>query len=165
MPAPFDDSLIANGADADTVKEGLSEVTNAIDSFEPKSFSQDAKAAFDFIMTAFADGDRDTLSSLVSKEIYDAFDSAIQAREDAGQELRFSILTEPKVSFTGAEVDRGIAYVSVQIETEQTSATLDAEGNNVSGDLAGAQKVVNRWMFSKSASSNDPTWTLVSTAA
>ena len=116
------------------------------------------------IMSAFANGDRDTLSSLVSKEVYQAFDAAIQAREAQNQTLAFTIFEEPKVAYFSAEQDRGQAYVGVQITSVQSNRLSDAEGNTIGGSDSTPETVENRWIFSRQLEANDPNWTLIQTA-
>ena len=159
------DDKIVSDQDADAILSSVSEIAAADRYFDPEGFLVGAKSAFDMIMSAFAQGNRDTLSSLVSKEIYSAFEGAIQAREDNGQKLTFTIFEEPKVQYESAELDRGMAYVGVRIESLQTSVITDADGEAISGAQDKPQKVINHWVFSRQTTADDPNWTLIQTAA
>ena len=52
-----------------------------------------ARAAYEMIVTAYADGDRKQLKSLLGKEVYDGFEHAINEREQSGEtvETRFVV--------------------------------------------------------------------------
>ena len=158
------DDKIAADKDADAILSVVSDIAATDRYFDPEGFLVGAKSAFDMIMSAFAEGNRDTLSSLVSKEIYSAFEGAIQAREDQGQQLTFTIFEEPKVQYESAELDRGMAYVGVRIESLQTSVLTNSDGEAVSGSQDKPQRVINHWVFSRQTTADDPNWTLIQTA-
>jgi predicted lipid-binding transport protein (Tim44 family) len=44
--------------------------------------------AYEMIVSAYADGDRKTLKSLLSREVYDGFVAAIEDREARGETVR-----------------------------------------------------------------------------
>ena len=159
------DDKIAADKDADAILSVVSDIAATDRYFDPEGFLVGAKSAFDMIMSAFAEGNRDTLSSLVSKEIYSAFEGAIQAREDQGQQLTFTIFEEPKVQYESAELDRGMAYVGVRIESLQTSVLTNSDGEAVSGSQDKPQRVINHWVFSRQTTADDPNWTLIQTAS
>ena len=163
--SPLSQEFVADGKDYDTLVGAIAEISAADAQFDAQGFLVGAKSAFDMIMTAFAEGDRDTLSSLVSKEIYTAFETAIRTREEEGHKLSFTIFEEPKVVYESAELDRGIAYVGVRIESLQTSVVTDQQDVAVKDAQTQPQKVTNHWVFSRQTSATDPNWTLIQTAA
>jgi len=167
LPAlsPLTQELIADDKDYDSIVGAIAQISAADAQFDPQGFLDGAKSAFDMIMTAFAEGDRDTLSSLASKEICTAFETAIRAREEKGHQLRFTIFEEPKVVYETAELEHGVAYVGVRIESQQTSVVTDQSGLVVEGDDTQPQKVTNNWVFYRQTSAVDPNWTLIRTAA
>ena len=59
---------------------GLDAIAREDKSFDAKSFLTGARAAYDMIVTAYAAGDRKQLKSLLGKEVYDGFESAIKER-------------------------------------------------------------------------------------
>ena len=58
-------------------EQKLENVYKKIPSFEHKAFLEGAKKAFEIIITAFNKGDKTTLKNLVSKDVYNAFEGAI----------------------------------------------------------------------------------------
>ena len=88
------------------VAAGLKAINEADPAFAPKSFIEGAKAAYEMIVTAFAQGDRKTLKNLLEKDVYDGFERAIDDREAAGNKVDFTFVGLPKVEITEAEVDK-----------------------------------------------------------
>jgi predicted lipid-binding transport protein (Tim44 family) len=67
----------------------LKAVADADAGFSPKSFLEGAKMAYEMIVTAFAQGDRVTLKSLLEKDVFEDFQRAIAEREAAGRRVDF----------------------------------------------------------------------------
>ena len=65
-----------------------------IPSFEHKVFLEGAKKAFEIIITAFNKGDKNTLKPLVSKEVYNAFGSAIDSNSNNPNSQLYSLVIE-----------------------------------------------------------------------
>ena len=51
----------------------------------PSISSTGARAAYEMIVTAYADGDRRQLKNLLAREVYDGFEAAIREREQRGE--------------------------------------------------------------------------------
>ena len=73
------------------VAAGLDAIVAADPAFDAKHFIAGARAAYEMIVTAFAEGDRRQLRHLLSREVFDGFDAAITERERRGEtaETRF----------------------------------------------------------------------------
>ena len=52
--------------------------------FDVKHFIAGARAAYEMIVTAYAEGDRRSLKNLLAREVYDGFEAAIRERETQG---------------------------------------------------------------------------------
>src|SRR5215218_9766314 len=55
------------------IAQGLDEMLRLEPNFDAQEFIAGAKAAYEMIVTAFAQGDRSTLKNLLSREVYDGF--------------------------------------------------------------------------------------------
>ena len=64
------DAVAKPGTD---LNKGLRAIKDADASFDPKTFVDGAKMAYEMIVMAYADGDRKTLKNLLSREVYDGF--------------------------------------------------------------------------------------------
>jgi len=145
------------------VAEGLKAIADADGTFGPKSFMEGAKAAYEMIVTAFAQGDRATLKNLLDKDVFDGFAGAISAREAAGQKIDFTFVGLPKVDISEAELDKRAAQVTVRFNAEVVSATRDKDGQLVEGNADQVQSIADEWTFARNPKSRDPNWKLVAT--
>src|SRR5580704_6176087 len=73
------------------VASGLDAILAAAPDFDAKHFLTGARAAYEMIVNAYAEGDRRTLKNLLSREVYDGFEASITEREKRGEtvESRF----------------------------------------------------------------------------
>ena len=70
----------------------------------PRGFVEGAKAAYEMIVTAFAQGDRKTLKDLLSREVYEGFERAIAERDKRGEKVETTFVSIDKADIVGAEV-------------------------------------------------------------
>jgi predicted lipid-binding transport protein (Tim44 family) len=147
----------------ESVATGLRAIADADPSFGPKTFMEGAKSAYEMIVTAFAQGDRQTLKNLLDKDVFDGFASAISAREASGQKIDFTFVGLPKVDISEAELDKRAAQVTVRFNAEVVSATRDKDGQLVEGNADQVQSIADEWTFARNPKSRDPNWKLVAT--
>jgi predicted lipid-binding transport protein (Tim44 family) len=152
----------ANGDDG--VATGLRAIAEADPTFSPKSFMEGAKAAYEMIVTAFAQGDRQTLKNLLEKDVYDGFERAIKDREAQGRKVDFTFVGLPKVEISEAELDKRNASVTVRFHAEVVSATRDKDGALIEGNEVEVSNIADEWTFARSPKSRDPNWKLVATS-
>ncbi|PWJ80172.1 putative lipid-binding transport protein (Tim44 family) [Pseudaminobacter salicylatoxidans] len=165
-PADNDDAYAAIDAVAkpDTdLNRGLRAIKDADASFEPKSFVDGAKMAYEMIVMAYADGDRKTLKNLLSREVYDGFVAAISDREARSEKIQSSFVGIDKADIVAAEVKNGEAHITLRIISELISATRDKAGEVIDGDPETVAEVKDVWTFARDARSRDPNWKLVAT--
>ena len=143
--------------------DGLKAVVEADPSFEPKRFTEGASMAYEMIVSAFANGDRDTLRPLLSAEVFDGFDAAITAREAAGQSMMTTLIGIEKIAITDASLKDSTARVTVRIDSQMITATYDRAGDLLTGDPNKVSDVVDVWSFERDVNSKDPNWSLVAT--
>lgn len=153
---------VSNGDDK--VAAGLKTIAEADPSFSPKNFLEGAKAAYEMIVTAFAQGDRKTLRNLLEKDVYDGFEKAIGEREAAGHKIDFTFVGLPRIEISEAELDRRNANVTIRFYAEVVSATRDKDGNLVEGNADQVTTIADEWTFARNPKSRDPNWKLVATS-
>mgnify|MGYP002402919118 CR=1 FL=1 len=156
------DAVAAPGTD---LNKGLRAVKDADPSFDPKSFVDGAKMAYEMIVMAYADGDRRTLKNLLSREVYDGFVSAISEREQRAEKIQSSFVGISKADFVSAEMKGSEAHITLRIVSELISATLDKTGTVIDGDPETVAEVKDVWTFARDTRSKDPNWKLVATEA
>lgn len=141
----------------------LSRIMVADRSFDPDSFVDGARSAYGMIVKAFAAGDRETLQSLLSPEIYEEFDSAIKEREAKGETMETTLVDIEESRITDAKLEDDTADITIRFVTLAASATRNAEGEVTSGDVSDAHKLTEVWTFSRVLTNADPNWLLVDT--
>lgn len=147
------------------LNKGLRAIKDADPSFDPKTFADGAKMAYEMIVMAYADGDRKTLKNLLSREVYDGFVSAISERESRSEKIQSSFVGIDKADIVSAEMKGGEAHVTLRIVSELISATRDGAGTVIDGDPETVAEVKDVWTFARDTRSRDPNWKLVATEA
>ena len=159
MPSPTPTPTPANRAPAgaDVVElrpsftgpaaAGMEAIFEADGNFDPRSFMQGARSAYEMIVGAFARGDREALKPLLDTDVYEAWDAAIAEREKTGAE-GMQLLRVKKAEITDASLDEtGMARVTVLYESEL-------------GDGETTTKAAELWTYMRQTSSDDPNWLL-----
>jgi predicted lipid-binding transport protein (Tim44 family) len=145
------------------LNKGLRSIKEADPSFEPKSFVDGAKMAYEMIVMAYADGDRKTLKNLLSRDVYDGFVAAIADREKRNEKIQSSFVGIDKADIVSAEMKNGEAHITLRIVSELISATRDNAGAVIDGDPETVAEVKDVWTFARETRSRDPNWKLVAT--
>lgn len=141
--------------------QALARMRGVAPDFDAARFLDGAEAAFRIIVTAFAAGQRDKLRPLLSEDSYRAFDTAIAARETAGETQRTEIRGISAAIIEAADLRGTIADITVRFVSDQVNLTLGHDGNPVTGTDA-VTELVDQWTFERDLTSPDPTWRLVS---
>jgi predicted lipid-binding transport protein (Tim44 family) len=144
---------------------GLDAIVGADASFDPQHFIAGARAAYEMIVNAYAEGDRRTLKNLLAREVYDGFESAITGREKKGETVENRFVSIDEATITHAELRGRTAQVTVRFHSKLISATRDKNGNVIDGSADKVTDVTDVWTFARDASSRDPNWKLVATEA
>jgi predicted lipid-binding transport protein (Tim44 family) len=147
------------------IAKGLVDIVRADETFEPDAFLKGARAAYELIVTAFAEGNRKTLKNLLSRDVYDGFAGAITDRESRGEQVDQSFVGIKSTDIVEAELKNGMAQVTVKFVSELISATRDRGGEVISGDSKKIKEVTDIWTFAREVSSRDPNWKLIATQA
>ena len=145
--------------------QSLTALMRADPGFDPGPFLDGAKAAYDMIVMAFAQGDEATLEQLLGSDVYDGFQRAIREREGRGEKLESNLVGVDKADIIEAELKNRTAYVTVKFLSELISVTRDAEGDVVEGDPKKVREVTDIWTFAREVGSKNPNWKLVATEA
>ncbi|NMG37971.1 Tim44/TimA family putative adaptor protein [Chelativorans sp. ZYF759] len=165
-PLPQDYSAIDSFAPAGgELNAGLRAIQDADPSFEPRGFVEGAKMAYEMIVMAYADGDRETLRNLLSKDVYEGFVAAIDDREKQHEKIESSFIGIDKIDLIGAEMKGSEAHLTLRIVSELISATRNSAGEVIDGDPETVAEVKDVWTFARDTRSSDPNWKLVATEA
>jgi predicted lipid-binding transport protein (Tim44 family) len=147
------------------VASGLDAILAAAPDFDAKHFLTGARAAYEMIVNAYAEGDRSTLKNLLSREVYDGFDTAIAEREKRGDMVESRFVPIDSAEITAAEVRGRNIQATVRFQSKLISVTRNKEGNVIDGNAEKVTDVTDVWTFARDVSSRDPNWKLVATEA
>jgi len=147
------------------IAKGLVDIVRADETFDPDTFLKGARAAYELIVTAFAESNRKALKSLLSREVYEGFAGAITDRESRGEQVDQSFVGIKSADMFEAELKNGIAQVTVKFVSELISATRDKAGEVITGDPKRIKEVTDIWTFAREVASRDPNWKLIATQA
>jgi predicted lipid-binding transport protein (Tim44 family) len=142
---------------------GLDAILAEDASFDAQHFIAGARAAYEMIVNAYAEGDRRTLKNLLSREVYDGFEQVIREREGRGETAETKFVSIDSTDITAAEMRGKIAQVTVRFVSQLISATRDGSGNVIDGSAEKVTEVTDVWTFARDISSRDPNWKLVAT--
>lgn len=146
-----------------SLEVGLRLIHAADANFNERTFLQGAKAAFEMIVKAYAEGDTPTLRPLLADDVYDRFAAAIRERQASGETLESRIHSFEGVDLSAARMEGRTAHCTITFTTRQTHVTRDAQGVIIDGDAARPEEVTDIWTFSRNTRANDPNWLLSET--
>ncbi len=164
-PVPAGERWKGVAAPGSTLAAGLDAIASADSSFDAKGFIAGARGAYEMIVTAYAEGDRRSLKSLLSREVYEGFEGAIAEREKRGETVESHFVSIDQADITQAEMRQRTAQVTVHFVSKLITATRDKEGKVIDGNAEKVTDVTDIWTFARDVSSRDPNWKLVATEA
>ena len=144
---------------------GLDAIFAVDKSFDPRHFLTGARAAYEMIVVAFAQGDRRTLREWLSKDVYDSFDAVIREREIRGETTETRFVSIDTTEIAGAELRGRTAHMTTRFVSQLVSVTRDKSGNVTDGNPDKVTDVTDVWTFARDVTSRDPNWKLVATEA
>ena len=160
------DRDIADHVESDSAAgKALAKMKQIEPSFSVSEFMNGAKQAYEMILMAFENGDQETLSQFLSKDVFDGFMGVIDERQEKGLTVNadFVGLREIKiddVDFNGRSKE---AEVTLSFTGELTSEVVNSDGKVVEGDKQTIKRQKDVWTFARKMGSDDPNWQLVAT--
>ncbi len=147
------------------IAAGLDAIVAADPNFDAQHFLTGARAAYEMIVNAYAEGDRRSLKNLLAREVYDGFETAIGEREKRGETVESRFVSIDNADITGAELRGRNAQVTVRFQSKLVSVTRDKDGNVIDGNAERVTDITDIWTFTRDVSSRDPNWKLLATEA
>ena len=135
---------------------GLAALRARDPSFDVGKFLSGARNAYEMIVRAFADGDRDTLDGLLAPGVLSAFTKVIDQRQAAGETQSVEFIQPPRADPEQIKVDGDTASIKVRFLAEQRLRSKTAEGESVDD-----RRTAEVWTFERNLKSRDPNWLLV----
>lgn len=140
------------------VKNGIIDIISADKDFSLSEFISGAKMAFEMVFDAYSNKDRETLRTLLSKDVYNEFSSYIDELENDDLEETKSLISVKEKEIESAKLDGNIAIISVLFSTEQINFTKNDKGEVVDGDDKFIEEIEDVWTFERNTKSSNPNW-------
>ncbi len=147
------------------VASGLDAIVAADRSFDANEFIGGARGAYEMIVGAFASGDRRALKGLLSREVYEGFETAIRERETKGETVENRFVSLDTAEISAAELRGNTAQVTTRFVSQLITVTRDKAGAVIDGNPEKVSEVTDVWTFARDVTSRDPNWKLVATEA
>ena len=132
------------------LERGLDDIVAVDRSFDSSISWAARRAAYEMIVTAFANGDRRTLRNLLAKDVYDGFVAAIADREAPRRDGRIrasSPSTRPRWSAPSSRT--ASSSVTVRFVSQLVTVTRDKAGAVIDGNPDQVTDVTDIWTFSR----------------
>ena len=131
--------------------------------FNEKDFIQGATAAFNMILTAFAEGDQAQLKRLLSYDLLQSFMQTIHDRTAAKETLEITVDEIREVSILNVELADSVAAITVHFHTTQTRIARDEQGAVMDDSDTEPREFIDIWTFERDLTLADPNWKLAET--
>ncbi|WP_183266628.1 Tim44/TimA family putative adaptor protein [Acidocella aromatica] len=137
----------------------LMQIVSRDQHFDPPQFLSQAETSFRLIVTAFAAGDRTALKPLLTEHVFETFEAAITAREQAAERHQTEIKSIPEARIEDAQLLGDTAAIIVRFTSDQVNMVLDAEGHPKIGTDA-VTELTDLWTFERNLKGPELTWRL-----
>lgn len=126
--------------------DGLEMIHAADPDFDAREFLRGARGAYEMIVEAFANGDREQLKPLLDTDVYQAWSDALDVRETEGREP-WRLLRLKEAEINDASLEGRTARVMVRYRAEL-------------GDGERTRTAREVWTFKRDTGASDPNWLL-----
>lgn len=151
--------------DGSPAAKALAAMKLAEPSFSTTEFLGGARGAYEWILMAFERGKLDEIVPLLSKEVYESFQSVVDAREREGLSVEATFVGLRELSLQDASFDRDTreAEITVRFVGELTSVIRNRLGEVIEGSPTEIKRQRDSWTFARRMGVDDPNWQLVAT--
>jgi len=143
--------------------EPLKQIRQYDRDFSLSNFMDGAEQAYGMILNAFWSGDTGTLRSMLSKDVYTQFASAIDNMKSQNRHFDNTLNDVEKIDVEDVTLTGSMAELSMKFTSHMTLVTKDEEDRIIEGDATEPVSVTDIWTFCRDVKSSDPNWTLIAT--
>ena len=134
-----------------------------VDEEAKKQFLKGADIAYEQIITSFAKGDKKSLKSLLSKDLFTNFSEIIDDREKKKLKYETTFIGIKSSKILEFKKIENIYKVTENFICEIITCVKDQNNQVIEGNPDTIKTVNDVWKFSKNMWSQDPTWYLIET--
>ncbi|MEO9865634.1 MAG: Tim44/TimA family putative adaptor protein [Yoonia sp.] len=151
--------------DGSDMAKALAAMKRVDPSFHVGEFLGGAKGAYEMILMAFEQGELEGVVPFISEDVFEAFASVIDQREQQGLTIEATFVGLSDLALVDAEFDETTkeAELTVRFKSELAYLVRDKGGDIVEGDPNEIKRQKDVWTFAHDMGSDDPNWRLVAT--
>ena len=127
---------------------------------EKKEFLKGAEIAYESILTSFANGESKKLKSLLTSQMADNFNEAIEARNKQNIKSEFTFIGIKESSVEKYEKIKNDLFTSVKFVSEVISVKKNSEDQIIEGNPDKIKQVTDYWKFTRNVLNKSPNWYL-----
>jgi predicted lipid-binding transport protein (Tim44 family) len=127
---------------------------------EKKEFLKGAEIAYESILTSFANGESKKLKSLLTSQMADNFNEAIEARNKQSIKSEFTFIGIKESSVEKYEKIKNDLFTSVKFVSEVISVKKNSEDQIIEGNPDKIKQVTDYWKFTRNVLNKSPNWYL-----
>ncbi|UAT42961.1 Tim44/TimA family putative adaptor protein [Anaplasmataceae bacterium AB001_6] len=145
------------------VKNVVNEIRQYDRSFILDRFLKKTELAFEDILDSFYKSDLSSLSPLVSKKIYNYFETKVKSRNLKEKRYNHSLIAIKNTKIVNAlyRAKKSEVEFCIEFRSEQVNFVVDNKTEEViSGSKINSIEIRDLWSFSKNIKSKNPVWLL-----
>jgi len=142
------------------IKSQTKKTETEFDVEQKKQFLKGAEIAYETIINSFAKGDKKSLRDLLTKEMRDNFESAIEERNSKNIKSELTFIGIKSSVIEKFEKTATALFFTVKFVSEIISVKKDKDNNVIEGDPNKIKTVIDHWKFTRKTSSMNPNWYL-----
>ena len=146
-----------------TAENKLIDLAKKHPEFDLEHFASGVSDAFAIVVESFAEGDKETLQDLLAEPVYEAFERAIDERDERGEKVVTQIQAVKKAEITKADLQDNMLYLTVKFTAKEICVIRDKDDNIISGDPEKATQMTDIWIFGRALDSDAPEWLVYET--
>ncbi|MEM9716306.1 MAG: Tim44/TimA family putative adaptor protein [Pseudomonadota bacterium] len=145
--------------------KALIEMKKVEPSFNATEFMSGARQAYEMILMAYENDDREVLENFLAEDVYEGFSAALDERADKGLTVEAEFLGLRDIKMQGVTFDQAtsLAEVTLSFVGELTSVVKDYDGNILEGSKTESKRQKDVWTFARTMGTDNPNWELVAT--
>lgn len=141
----------------------LTKMTTMDATFTPSYFMTGAKAAYEMVIKAFNEHDRETLTMLLDPDAYESFEQDMLKQEHNKTRAHTTLVSIKSAEITEAELKKSTATITVLFTAEQVQVVRDESGSVIESDGSALEEIIDEWTFERDLKSKNPNWMIVAT--
>jgi predicted lipid-binding transport protein (Tim44 family) len=142
---------------------GLTAIRDLAAGFDEEAFLQGAARAYEIILTAYAEGNRQVLEGLLETGPLSVFGATIMQRNHKHQTLALCLIGIDEARIVNCLVEGDVVEITVRFVSEMIASTHAEDGTVIEGDPDQIVPMADRWTFRRNIRSSDPNWKLCAT--